>query len=150
MRPVPKPGKHTKKKYKEPLDRLLFDKQTHRGIKDISRTADLGSEDELQENCENWLKEQKIKYIHVGQQTYRNAKSKSTYKGIPDLLIFIKFRDHNMAHLVELKSLLGKASTGQYTWSSGLNVYLLRAFEDFKKSVLKFLKMVEYLETNLN
>jgi len=146
MPAVPKPKKHKKQKYKEPIDRLPFDKNTHRGIKDISQTVDLGSEDELQKNCEDWLKAQKITYVHIGQQTYRNAKSKSTYKGIPDLLIFAKFRDHNMAHLVELKSLKGSARAGQYAWAQGLNVYLLRAFEDFKKSVVGFLEMVEYLE----
>jgi len=122
------------------MNELPFSKYkfTHRSIKDISKTADLGSEDELQQKCEEWLKEEKIPYIHIGKAIYKDVKIRKKYRGIPDLIIFKKDKKYDKCLLVELKSLRGKTSQGQKNWAGGLNIYLLRSFQDFKELVLSF------------
>jgi len=141
------------------IDELPFSKrkQTGRGIQDITETVDLCSEDELQRDCENWLKAQNIKYVHISQAVYKSKRSRKKYHGVPDFIIIkqnsnhgridvdyfgvncAKKYKHNECLLIELKSLKGRARQGQHNWAQSLNVYLLRSLVDFKKLVEEFL-----------
>jgi len=128
----------TKRKPPNDLPLSKF-KTSGEGIRDISKTVDLGPEEDLQQNCEDWLKQEKIHYLHISHAVYRDPKTRGKYLGVPDLMVFKKDEEHNQCLLVELKSLKGTARQGQKRWARGLHVYLLRSFQDFKELVLKFL-----------
>jgi hypothetical protein len=102
------------------------------------------NEDELQDKCEAWLKEQRIWYVHIPQAAYKARRAKHALKGIPDLLVFLpndkdKF---NRAVLFELKSRTGESRAGQKLVARQVNVFQIKSYLAFLDIMQDFLKEV--------
>lgn len=113
------------------------------------------TEDELQDKCESYLNLRGIRYIRIPNAVYSiifgigNALHIGLKRmlaqalgGIPDLVILAPLSRFNACLLVELKTKKGKVRQSQRNWAKGLNVEVIREFEDFKK-------LVEEWEENL-
>lgn len=140
-------------------DLLPFDKRKSAGrtFYQVDEYKAFGkSEAELQEACEDYLKEMKAPYIHIPAHAYKTQKVKA---GIPDLIISIPktlakiyredFREAgmidnlniNLTLFVELKKRGGKARQGQKNFARHANVYLVDNLPDFKTLVDKFVRL---------
>lgn len=109
------------------------------------------SEAGLQQKCEDYLNLKGIRYIRLPDSLYsavfnphhnvhpkvRREVSKCI-KGVPDLVIMVPYGIHNMCLLCELKTEAGKLSQDQKSWHKGLNVEIIRNFDEFKNVVDRF------------
>lgn len=112
-------------------------------ISDYKKTAK--NEAELQTVCEQWLRENKIYFVHVPDSAYQNKRSAHKLLGVPDLLVFIpEGKGHyNRSVLFELKSKTGKIRTGQERTARQVNVIVIRSFAAFVDEMQDFLRDCE-------
>ena len=125
-----------------PFDKKKFTRRSN--IKDQMTAEEFRNmaetEGPLQTECEQYLKDIDITYIHIPQNVYATGKAKSL-TGIPDLLIFKRTDDHNDILCIELKSKTGKRHQSQINWpkKQQLIVHVVRSFPRFQKIVDGFI-----------
>lgn len=113
------------------------------------------TEDDIQAQVENYLGLLNLRYIHIPKGSYQAVKSVSKRQrgeiskkltGVPDLLILSrdnKNPENNHLLLLELKKEGGKLSKGQIEWHVGLNVFVAYSFEESKKVIDSWLKVIK-------
>jgi hypothetical protein len=103
----------------------------------------------IQMRLEKYLDMTEVRYIRIPDCVYRlftytsipvwvKQEMSSAFKGVPDLLCFKKSGDYNTSLLVEVKTDVGKLSQGQKKWHQGLNVAVVRSFEEGKDIIDRF------------
>lgn len=132
-----KPKKHIASK----SPKLKYSVQSQTGNKLIEIKTDKpyrDIEDNLQAECEGFLKQLNVEYIHIPKILY--AKKRFKKKGIPDLMIF-KESDSTYPRvlLVELKRDKGKPSQGQKNFARKFTVHLIKNYDNFIEIVTNFL-----------
>jgi len=102
--------------------------------------AHAGPESDLQRHCEEVLKIQRIRYIHLPNALFKGkwAWLGKRYKGLPDLVIFGRGKKYDRVLFVELKRDVGTFSGGQKTFARRYHVYDVRSVEDFTELLNEF------------
>lgn len=135
-----KPTHRKRKKVKKEDDGLIFSKHKTLWpniIDDKRIGVKSGQESELQQQCQQWLNDNDIKYIRIPDEAYRRKISK-TISGIPDFIIFKRCIEYNKTLFVELKTMTGKLTQAQRAFAERLNLNIIRCYESFVELVNKF------------
>lgn len=112
-------------------------------------------ESSIQSQLEHYLDLKGIEYIRFPDSLYRYIfanqsipihvkKQCSDYmKGVPDLIILVKYGKYNMCLLHEVKAKDGRASQGQKNYAKRLNVETGYGFDECKAIIDNFIEFVD-------
>jgi len=137
------------------MDDLPFSKQKQTGTR-IMEVDEFKAwecrESALQRQCEEWLTIKNIPFIRIPDAVYKsifanrniNPRLKrlvATFiRGLPDMTILRPDGQYNQALVIELKTKKGRLTQGQKDFAKGVNVSVIRSFEDFTATVEKFMR----------